>query len=508
MGIVFRQSVKTTLVAILGAVLGAVIIWMGTKFIPTQREFGFTRNLTLQAVNLSQLLVLGMQSTLSVYIHKYADHAAKRKTLLSLCLGIPFIACVLFSLLYFSFKSVVLKHTHTEDVPLTDHYYYWLPIYTLLFVYMAMLELYLGSQMRNAIAAFMREVVVRVLSIVTLLLFAFGALSFGGYVTAMVLVYLVPVLIFIVLSLGTSQFGLSFNFRVFSKTEYVDIVRFSWYHLLLTIAFTVISNLDSLMLPFSDKNGFVDSGIYALALYIISFVQLPSKAMITPTFAVMAKAYTDNDTAKVKDVFNRSSLNILIATTGMALLICCNLDNAVSVIKSGYEQIIPVYMILFVGRYIDLATGMNDQLLSIANYYKFNFYVALLMLPLFYFILRVLIHNYGIIGAAWSSAIIYISFNLVKYLFIWYKMNIQPFSYRSLLVIIAAVPALAVGYGLQYLSHRLFEQHRHVYIHSFIDAGVRCIIIGAVYVIMLLWLKPSPDMQEYIATIKKNKRLF
>ena len=220
------------------------------------------------------------------------------------------------------------------------------------------------------------------------------------------------------------------------------------------------------------------------------------------------RAYTDKDTPRVKDVFNRSSLNILIATTGMALIVCCNLDNAVAVIKSGYEQIIPVCLILFVGRYIDLATGMNDQLLSIANYYRFNLVLAVVLLPLYYFVLVWFIHHEGIYGAAWGSVFIFFMFNLMKYIFIWYKLRIQPFSMGSLLTLVAAVPALAAGWGFQRLSLWFFTSHTHLYIHSFIDAGIRSGVILVVYLLMLIWLKPSPDMVEYLATIKKQKRLY
>ncbi len=80
----------------------------------------------------------------------------------------------------------------------------------------------------------------------------------------------------------------------------------------------------------------------------------------------------------------------------------------------------------------------------------------------------------------------------------------QPFSSKTLLVLVAAVPAFAAGYYFPCL----FDPARHVYVHTFADAAMRSTVILIVYFLMLLWLKPSPDLQTYIASVRKTRRLF
>ena len=80
----------------------------------------------------------------------------------------------------------------------------------------------------------------------------------------------------------------------------------------------------------------------------------------------------------------------------------------------------------------------------------------------------------------------------------------QPFTSGSLLVIVAGAAALAAGYYFPYF----FESARHIYVHTFLDVAMRSTVIITVYMIMLYWLKPSKDLQEYLASVKKNKRLF
>src|ERR1700677_4933174 len=144
MGIVFRQSVKTAIVLVAGAVLGGLMIWLSTKFVPKQ-QFGFINSFARWAIMLSTFVPLGLVSTLAVYIHRYANADNKRKALITLCLFIPLIITLLLSIVYLLIPTWLLHHFQPMDRPLMQQYYGWLPIYTLLFFYMAVLEQYLCS---------------------------------------------------------------------------------------------------------------------------------------------------------------------------------------------------------------------------------------------------------------------------------------------------------------------------------------------------------------------------
>lgn len=265
-----------------------------------------------------------------------------------------------------------------------------------------------------------------------------------------------------------------------------------------------MSYLDSVALPLYDRSGFVAVAVYRVAVFLVSFLQMPNKAMINPVVTVLSQAVAENDNDKMKDVFIRSSINILIATIFMAAVIICNLSNAIDLLPPGYEQIGLIFIILFLGRIIDLSTGANDAVLSVTNHYKFNFYVSAGLIALLFALIKWLVPIYGVYGAAWATSITLILFNIAKYLYIWLKLDMQPFSIHTLQVIFAGVVTVAAGY---FFPHFLAGKG-HMYIYTFIDAGIRSLIIVAVYLLMLYWLKPSADLREYVASIKKNRRLF
>jgi O-antigen/teichoic acid export membrane protein len=503
MGIVFRQSAKNAVVVALGAALGALTIWLSTRY-TTKQQLGFTRTITTYAITFSVIVITGLNSTLTTYIHRYANDARKQRLLITFCLILPGIFLAALTIVYFFFGDKILSHCQPEDVPFMRQYFSWLPIFTLFFVYMTILEQYLGSQMKVAVSAFMREVVLRLAIIAFILLFGFGYITFATLVKGTILIYTLPVTIFALLSFKTKGFGLSYHVSDFSKGEYKDLAHFSWYHFLLSISLLMLSWMDQLLIPFYDHKGLSAMAIYGVAIFLISFLQLPLKALLPASFTVLAKAFAEEDAAKAKDIFVRSSINILIPSVAVAVLMCCNLTNVIAVIKNGYSEIIPVFLILFIGNMVNIATGMNDQVLSIAKFYKFNFYLSLLLMAALYIMIRLLVPRYGIYGAAWSTTSVLMVFNIVKCLFVWKKLDMQPFSISTVKILVAAAPALAAGYFFPYL----FNPERHIYVHTFIDAFLRSSVILIVYGGMIIWLKPSKDLQEYLTSIKQNKRLF
>ena len=503
MGVVFRQSIKSTLVIFMGAFLGAIITWLGTNYIGEQ-ELGFSRNLTNYTIAASQIALMGLHITLSVYVHKYNDNKEKRGAFLASCLIVPLLIIAFLSIFFFAFKTSIIQYFQPQDIPLFVKYFAWLPLFIFLMMYQIILEQYLVSQNLVALSFFVREVLLRLGNIAIILLYGFNFISFGTFIAATVLMYIIPVVINFVLSLRTKAFTLNLNFKAFERSEVVDIVKFTWYHSLLSASIILMGSLDAIMLVPLSKNGVASLAAYSIAAFFISVLQMPYKAMSYATFPLLARAYKDDDMVKVGDIFHRSSLNMLIGAAAMAILIFCNIDSAIALMPKGYQVVKPLFAILQIGVFIDMATGMNTHILSVSAYYRFNFYVSMILVVLLVVLNILLIPSFGVYGAAWSNAIALILFNFIKLIFVWKKMKLQPFSRKTLLILASGLPALAAGY---YLPH-FFDTTHHLYTRIFLDVAIRSSIIVSIYVLMLLWLKPSNDLQEYVASIKKNRRLF
>jgi O-antigen/teichoic acid export membrane protein len=495
MGIVFRQSVKSTIAISIGALLGALTMYLSTHFIPKQ-EYGFRGNLTNQAVVAGQILLLGLHNMLAVYIHRYPDGDKRKTALISISLILPAIIILLASIFYMIFREHIVGMFQPQDIPYIKRYFMWLPVYVLLFAYQVLLETFLISQLKIAKAIFIREVVLRLINIGLIVLFGFGYISFDHLIYGTVLAYLIPIVSLAIIANGTGLFNFSLHWNVFAQKEKRDIVHFTWYHSLLSISINLLGMLDALMLASLSTQGLSSVAVYIVAIFIISFLQIPYKAMVNSTFPILAQAFSNNDTVKVNDIFRRSSMNIFIASGGMFLIIACNLDNAIAILPKGYEAVAPVVLILSLGRMVDMATGITDQVFSLSKYYKYNFYISLLLILFLIGFNWWLIPVYDVVGAAWASTGALILYNVTKLLIVYSKMRLQPFSMKSIYVVTSILATLIVGYCLPEIDN------------PFADATYRSVIIVIAYTLLLIAFKPSEDLNSYLTSIKKNRRLF
>ncbi|HNT51658.1 MAG TPA: polysaccharide biosynthesis C-terminal domain-containing protein, partial [Cyclobacteriaceae bacterium] len=106
---------------------------------------------------------------------------------------------------------------------------------------------------------------------------------------------------------------------------------------------------------------------------------------------------------------------------------------------------------------------------------------------------NILIPIYGINGAAIGSALALISFNVLKYFFIWYKLKMQPFNRDSLKVLIIAMLLLGLNLLIPKFSAILP------------DIIIRSGIITVVFALLIFYSKATPDGNAFL--LKQLRKL-
>ncbi|MBN9483246.1 MAG: hypothetical protein BGO70_00500 [Bacteroidetes bacterium 43-93] len=495
MGIVFRQSVKTTIVTFTGAALGAITNYIYV-FVFLRQQLGFYSNTITIGATLQLLIMMGTGSVLATYIQKFSEKDERRKVLLSLSLIVVAASILFYSTIFFVFRQQFVALYHEQDRQLFNKYYYALPLLMSLWGIMSLFDHYLISHVKIAFSAFVKEVVIRVCNLIIIALYYYRYIDFNIFILASVSIYALGAIILFIAASKTPGFGFSSDFKAFTKPEYRGIIHFAWYHLLFGLSQNLFGMLDSFMLGVLDKRGFESIAVYRNAVFVVALMVIPYRAMTYSSYTALNKAYIANDNALLQSLFKRSALNIFIVTMALFAVILCNLDNLVAILPPQYAAIKPVIMIMMLGRIIDMATGLNNEVISISRYYKFNFRSAGLLTATVFGFNVLLIPKYGIYGAAWGTTLAFTAINIFKLLFLWFKMRLQPFTRGSWLSLIAVALAIAAGYLLPVIGGPIP------------DAIVRSILILAVYAAMLLWLKPSEDLRNYLISIKTNKRLF
>jgi O-antigen/teichoic acid export membrane protein len=495
MGIVFRQSVKTTIVTFTGAGLGAIIVLV-SPMLMEKAEVGFVSTLTYLAATVQLLVMMGTSALVAVYTQRYGHFDERRKALLTIGMLVTVISSLIFSIAFFALRGPIIGLYNASDQALISKYYHFIPFVVLFMALGNIIEHYLVANMKVAQSAFAKEIVLRLVNLSLLGLIYAGYIGFGQYIVGNVFMYMVPLLLFFIFASRVKGFGFTRNLKVFSLAEYKDMLHFSWYHLLVGSTLTLLGYIDTLMIAPLDNNGLEATAIYAIAVFITSFMFMPYRSMATASSPILNQAYIDKDMHKVRDLFARAGVNIFIAGTGMFVLIGVNLDNLVAVLPPGYEPVKYIVLILMIGKLADMATGLNNELISISRHYKFNFRLSALLLLMVVVLDWVFIPVYGIYGAAWVASCTLVFFNIVKMIFLYNKLKLKPFTGKTWLVPVAGLCAGLAGYFWPYL------------INPYIDAVTRTFVVMIAYVSALLLLKPSADLNSYLATIRKDKKLF
>lgn len=495
MGVVFRQSIKTTIVTFAGALLGALTVYLSTRFIPEQ-EYGFSRTLLSQAIVASQITLIGMHTTLFIFVNKYDVQDEKRKVLLSLSIIVPILATLLAAIPYFILKDRYLTLYSVADSVYMDRFFIWLPVYTLLWAVMSVLENYLLSHLKVAMSNFIKEIILRGCNILLVVFYALSWIDFKWFMVLSILIHIVPVLLMLRICNTIEDFGFSIKWRAFSKQEYKHIIDFAVSHLFVNVSVILLIYIDQLMLGVLDKQGLVSVAVYSVAIYVLSIFQIPIRAMSSSIAPVFTKAMEDKDENSLDRLFSVSALNVLIVICGMSVLILANVQNLAGILNKSYSAVVILVPILILGRFVDSMTGFNTEVLTISKYYRFNFILTILLLLIVILFNYLLIPEYGVYGAAWANTIGFAGYNLAKFLFVWKKMNLQPFRKASLLAIVSAIPAAIAGYCIPQLSNPIA------------DAIVRSTVIVILLIVSIYYLKPSDEFNQMIKNLKEKKRLY
>lgn len=141
-----------------------------------------------------------------------------------------------------------------------------------------------------------------------------------------------------------------------------------------------------------------------------------------------------------------------------------------------------LFLVLGLGKLFDLATGINNSILGYSPSYRVNFLFILVLgvsnIILNYFLIR----EYGIVGAAYSTFIAYLLFNVLKFLYLAFRYRITPFSKRLLYLVLLGIFTYFI---LQFISFRA------LYLNLF----GKPLIISALFWAGIVYFDISPEFK-------------
>ncbi|OEK00343.1 hypothetical protein BFP97_01920 [Roseivirga sp. 4D4] len=483
MGIVIRQSIKSSIVAYLGVAIGYInVLWLYPYFLSTE-QVGLFRLIQSSAYLLATFGQVGLGQSLVKFFPEQKDNKSFTGAIL---LG-GLMGFLLLCAVVLIFRPSIFGYFSSESELFVDYFQVTLLI-SFLIIQFQLLEAYSRSLLQIVTPTFLRDVGLRILTTVILLFYGFEFIAFE-----MLVYLLIGIYGFVFLSLASTlrikgQLPLEFDFSFLKNGVGKRILNYGFYSLIGAGGTQIILQIDSIMI--SGAIGLEATGIYTIAFFIGVVVEMPKRAITQISSALLSQSFNKGDMAAVKKLYQQTSINQMIIGTLLLIGIWANLENIYHFVPNRESYIGGFNVVLFIalGKLCDMAFGTNGEIIVMSKYYRFNV-VAVSSLAILTILLNLwLIPEYGIEGAAIASFLSMFFFNLIKYIFVFAKFGIQPFTRSSIVFVIIAVLTLVINYFLPSMPS------------IYLDIIVRSLAIVIVLTGLTFALKVSSELNHLLST--------
>lgn len=240
--------------------------------------------------------------------------------------------------------------------------------------------------------------------------------------------------------------------------------------------------------------GMTGVGIFGLASVVAGLVQAPQRGAVAASIPVLSQAWKDKDHEKIDIIYQRSGINLLIASLGIFLIVWLSYSDAVTSFHLNPMYLNSQWIFFFLGlaRIVDLGTGVNSQIISTSTFWKFEFISGVILLSLAIPLNYLLVKKFGLIGAGYSNVIAFTVYNVIRIIFLKRKFNMHPFSVKTVYAILLAFVCYAICY------------YTFLQVHGFLGIIIRSIVFITLYGGCVLYFDLTPDVLPVWRSIQKR----
>jgi O-antigen/teichoic acid export membrane protein len=431
LGVIVDQSVKGTIYTYLGVILGFVTTGILLPRIYSTDQVGLIKILPVYATLFAQFGTLGINGVTIRLFPFFRNEEKKHHGFLSLILIAGLVGFLISTALLFLLKPWLIGLS-IEKSSMFIEYIDWLILIVFFQIFFTIFDGYYTALFNSVYGTFLKDVFQRVLIIILIGLYFLDVLDFHQFIIWYIVGLSLPTLFILLTLIREKYFYLHTDFKFLKKELLISMGLMAGFSVFNGFSMTAIQNVDVLMI--NSMVGLDATGIYAICFFFGLFVSLPARAIYKIANIVSAQAWKNDDLKTIRDIYYKSCLTLFIIGMLLFLGIWSNIDNIFHIIGQNYISGKWVIFFIGLGSLIDLTTGANSSLIGTSKYYKVQTAFLIGLVVLIAIANLLLIPLYGISGAAIGSAISLTILNTARFLFLYYKFNLQPFNIRFVYV--------------------------------------------------------------------------
>lgn len=487
MGIIQKQALRTTVVVLLGTVIGALSQFLLPIVLPDKDHVGALALLNSVSRIFATVFTLGFtQITLQVF-EEFRDEKRGHNGYLIFAFIYALVGIVLGFLSFYLLQDVFLG--------VGEEYQLVRSLAVLIFpaiffrILFTVMDAYLRMLYKSVAGAFWEGFLLKLLILIGILLFWLSWIDYKYLAYIYTFALSLPGLAMLVMAfLNTKKFKLPKR-QMLSKNSLSEVVKYGAYGLIATTSGVLVVSIDQVMV--NNLIGTGATGVYSIMFFAGVLVSIPARGIKRIAVPVLTDKWKNNDLKEIESVYRKSVVNLTVMATYLFVVGWLCIAPALSYLPQ-YQEGLYVFFFIGLGQLLDMMTGVNMEVIATSSSYRLNTYFNIALAVLVIGLNFLFIHFMGLVGAALASAIAMFAVNAARWYFLKRKYGFQPFTKEIFITLVLGGGLIALFKLLPFTLHPIIA-----------------ILVYAVAVTVLFWaivlkLNLAPDVKDWLLKIKRR----
>ena len=446
MGIVARQSIKGTIATYIGVAVGIVTTFIIQTKALQPEQIGLIDVLLQCALLFSGLAQLGTNSSAMRYYPFFKDEEHRDHGFFGWTLLVPLIGFCIFLLVFFVFKGAIVSFFSKDSSLFGDYVNFLIPL-AFFMLYISVFETNSNLLLRIVLPKFVREVGLRVGTLLIYLLYYYKWIDFDGVIVAFCVMYGLATLINVVYLLSLKRVSFKIERGFISQEIKRDFLFYTLFMITAALAGNMIPMLSKFFV--AGKVGFRLAGVFTIATNIAAVIEMPYRSLGAISRPHISEAMAKKDVAQADALCKNVALHQFIAGCFVFFIVWSNIDFLFDLLPNGdiYRLGKWAVLILSMSRLVYSTLAVVTTVLSYSKYYYYSLVFTILLAVMSIGLNELWVPKWDIDGGALANMTSYLIYFVLLLAFIRWKIGVMPLSRKMLSVFMV----ILLLFGLNWL---------------------------------------------------------
>ena len=474
MGIVLKQSFKNTLVIYLAFAFGGInVLFLYPNFLKDE-YYGLVIYVLSAANLLMPLTAFGVQYTIIKFFPTY-ETKQDRDAFLSWAMIFPLLIA-----LPIGFVGTVFYDVLASVLSSKEEYTFYIYLVAIATAYFEVFYAWSKTQMKSVYGNVLKELWNRIVVMGLLFAVYLQWISKESFIFYLTLAYFLRT--FLMMQNALALYWPKFTFNVPKNAK--EVLKYSLFIIVGGSAGAILLDVDKVMLP--DKKVIELAAYYTVAVFVGTVIEAPGRAMSHILQPITSKAVYENDTKEIANLYQKSSINLLLVCGLFFLLVNTSIFPLFELLPKAYSGGALVVLMISFAKLYTMSLGNNGIMISNSKYYKVLLPYGIAMALAVAFLNDWLIDLVGMNGAALSTLMVILVFNTVKIWYVRRKFLILPFTQKTGILFLIITVLFFAFYFWNFSFHPI------------INIILKSCLVSGVYIFMVKKLKISKEINDVL----------